>query len=104
MANNTNPYDDALLDFSAIRAGMVRLFARDGVVCSDERKVLSMFDETTGTVKKARAIERTFEFLLRSKGSVSKYGQNMAKEAGLHITELHPDNNVVDFPNHDTGA
>ena len=96
MANNTHPTDDGLQDLAIARRAMIRLFAADGVISPEERNVVRLFDGGTEEIAQGRRLERAMDFVIRARGVMSRYGQQLANEAGLSIVPFEPPkSNVV---------
>jgi len=95
MSNNTHPTDDGLAELAVARGAMVRLFASDGVITPEERNVVRLFDEGTAEIAFGRRLERVMDFVIRARGRMSRYGQQLANEAGLVILPFEDEKSKI---------
>ncbi len=105
MAQTIHPLDTEVLDMYDTKGAMIRVFSRDGVICSDERLVLDRFESHRRNIGAYRLREIAADALKRN--GVTKLVRRYFADAGLNLVDLEAErqkrgaaSNVIPFPGH----
>jgi len=101
--NTIHPLDTEVLDMYDTKGAMIRVFSRDGVICSDERLVLDRFEAHRHNIGSYRLREIAADALKRN--GVTKLVRRYFVDAGLNVVDLETERrtrsaNVIQFPTH----
>lgn len=87
MSDLPHPVDEGLITLALAKRRIVQRFAADGLD-DDERAVLALLDGGITPIGRYRARERAMTYWLRGGDITSRYGTQLANEAGVRITRL----------------
>lgn len=103
MAQTLHPLDTEVLDMHDTKGAMVRVFSKDGLICSDERFILDRFEGHRRNVGAYRLREIAADALKRN--GVTKLVRRYFADAGLGVIDLDAERrarrpHIIQFPTH----
>ena len=99
--NHSHPLDEGIDALAATRKALIRIFARDGVVCADERAVLTAYDahcDGIGSYRLRQVAAETYE-----RNGITRHVRRQFEDAGAGLVDLAAErrerrSNVIAFP------
>lgn len=97
MGNHANVDETIVLDFSMFRRSLVRHLSRDGEFCEQDAALVQQFDAPRQEHARVTRLRNALETIIRT--GRSRYGQGVAKEAGIAFVAAGEQvTNVVQLP------
>lgn len=107
MANRSHPVDEGLIDLSVVRRRLVAAFLEDTRLSEIEKATLEAFDAAVAPIRAYRAKERYADYWLKGGDLGSRYGTQLATDAGATIERLevqHRRPKIVKMRRHEDGG